>query len=1630
MTYSFVVRRHLAAVSSLRWVLIAIFISVSFLAKSTAQVFTTSADIGSVGATGSSSYSSGTYTINGAGGGIGGTADAFRYTSKTQSGDCQIVARVSSVQNTNAAAKAGIMIRESTAVGARHATLAVTPGSGVVFLSRGSTNGSTTTTTVNGRVAPVWLKLIRVGTTFSAYISQDGVAWERVQSATVAMGASATSGLAVSSNVSGTLCQGVITDASATAATITDTQFPVAPTGVTATSKSDVTTVLTWSPATDDIGIASYDIYRNAAKIGSVTGTIQRYVDLTVSPSTVYNYTVRAIDAAAKASPDSSTVVVASDANSLLAPWAHKDIGAIGVAGTALSGVGITVKGSGADIGGTTDAFHFAYQTINGSGEIIAKLNSMTNTGAGAKAGVMIRESTNPDAPFAMMLVTPSSGASFIRRTTAGGSTTSTSGGAAITAPQWVRLVRTGNTFYAFRSTDGVSWTVIGNATITMTSSVMVGLAVTSQSMASLCDAAFQNGSASGDSDADGLPDQWEMQYFGNLSQGAGTDSDGEGTTNQQELAAGTNPNDYYNGSLPTLSIVSGNNQSTGASTQFANPLIVKAVRGGSNLNNAPLTFTVVSGGSLLSATSGGAGTSAVNMRTASNGQTSAFCQAPVSDDATHTIQVTATSGAQSTSVSFTLFSDSLIRSGLQIWLRADRGVTKDSANRIATWADQSGNNRNATQSSTNVKPTLDANGLNGRPVVRFDGGDSFNLPNFLGSMTAATVFVVPRVAINASSENGLWRLGSSAAFEITNYPGYTDHTVIRESFGTSDSQYYPIPAQSLYDFHVYSVNATASSWQASINGKVLHWTDTNAVAFTTTPRLGRDINSFFKGDIAEFLIYNRGLTIAEEKSVRQYLNAKYAFVAGAPGTPLDLTATAITNQKVVVEWKGDTGNWETEHQIERRPSGGGSFAVVGTVADTNAFVDTSVIAGSYVYRVSAVRNGLTSVHSNEASVTVAPTVVAPTQTGLAAWFRADVGVTTDGSRSVSKWADLSGNTNDATQAGPALQPKWYQDSNTGQPMLEFGTTKLMESRFSVGNETGEIFAVLKVGDIFQEVLGGYFGGPFRFGFGFPAYPNVDQYSVWSNPLGIQESFGWGGIFYPRNRLDKTHIYHVRSDPTSWQAGMNGVNVFESPADADFIAGHLNIGERFPGTISELLIYTQTLTPTERGQVENYLNGRYGIVSDLPDPPTIRTFAVSPEQVYLCLDGSIDADVSYIVERKPVAGAYAVVGTIHAANGYLDQGLTGGTSYTYRVKARSLAGESSYSTEAAVSTPGAGTILPAADATAWFRGDGGVAKDGDNAVRLWVNQGSDAKVPAKNGVGQKPILHEHSLADRSFLSFDGVDDALRMNGFSGGFENEEGEFFVVVRANFDSLERDNALWVLCDGSGFGTRYPAADGTIWESFGRSSPVSFSAGSVRLERFNIYNVSAKVGDWTARLNDTVVQQEEIPSVNFTGGAGDIGSIGSGFPNPVRYFGGDLAEIIVFPRVLSTAERTTVVGYLQKKFALTDEDGDGMPDWWELEQFGTLGRNGTGDFDNDGLNDLNEYLNGLRANVADTDSDGLNDGFEIAHGLDGLRSNAIADTDGDGIPDAEDADPGNPAVGRMTILISTPADNSTLP
>jgi hypothetical protein len=179
-----------------------------------------------------------------------------------------------------------------------------------------------------------------------------------------------------------------------------------------------------------------------------------------------------------------------------------------------------TMTASGADIwninGVEADQFHFAYKTLSGAGSITAKVVSVSNTDGWAKAGVMIRETLNPDSAHAFACITPANGVASQGRPSTGGASFNYNQ-TGVAAPYWVKLERSvsGN-FTVSHSANGTSFSPVTGATvenIPMATNVYIGLALTAHNAAATCQAVFSNVTTSGN-----VTGQWADQDIGILS--------------------------------------------------------------------------------------------------------------------------------------------------------------------------------------------------------------------------------------------------------------------------------------------------------------------------------------------------------------------------------------------------------------------------------------------------------------------------------------------------------------------------------------------------------------------------------------------------------------------------------------------------------------------------------------------------------------------------------------------------------------------------------------------------------------------------------------------------------------------------------------------------------------------------------------------------------------------------------------------------------------------------------------------------------------------------------------------------------------------------------------------------------
>jgi len=215
----------------------------------------------------------------------------------------------------------------------------------------------------------------------------------------------------------------------------------------------------------------------------------------------------------------------------------------------------------------------------------------------------------------------------------------------------------------------------------------------------------------------------------------------------------------------------------------------------------------------------------------------------------------------------------------------------------VTTWADQSGNGRNASAVDVSSYPTFNSSDLNNRPTISLSsvaGGTnkSFQISGNPMGASGSTAFVVNYVDPNVFSvdgENGdgngalLGNFGS--AENGSHWPYGIGTSSVYDSFATDTRKDDLGLPTGITSWNIYSVYSQNNDWKLFCNGTEFY-SDTsnvysNAIANSTSLYIGMQNNAgtdqIFKGKIAEVVFYNRVLTTQERQQVEAYLNTKYA---------------------------------------------------------------------------------------------------------------------------------------------------------------------------------------------------------------------------------------------------------------------------------------------------------------------------------------------------------------------------------------------------------------------------------------------------------------------------------------------------------------------------------------------------------------------------------------------------------------------------------------------------------------------------------------------------------------------------------------------------------------------------------
>lgn len=268
----------------------------------------------------------------------------------------------------------------------------------------------------------------------------------------------------------------------------------------------------------------------------------------------------------------------------------------------------------------------------------------------------------------------------------------------------------------------------------------------------------------------------------------------------------------------------------------------------------------------------------------------------------------------------------------------------------------------------------------------------------------------------------------------------------------------------------------------------------------------------------------------------------------------------------------------------------------------------------------------------------------------------------------------------------------------------------------------------------------------------------------------------------------------------------------------------------------------------------------------------------------------------------------------------------------------------------------------------WVQADAGITKDTNDCVSLWTDQSGNGNNFGSYGTG-KPLWQDDRLNGEPALKFDGSSDYMTNSCALTG------EVTVLIVRRYASFSAKHSLFNNPKSStpdgGF---YMGSSGTS-SPYDRQAVVS-GCGGTWVSGVNSQDIGGLTTNWaldTLRIstNQTefwtdaaLLMDDHAHGAIAAGNALTLGEYAAD-PGTTYCFDGETTEILVYNGALSNLDLIRAEDYISDKYGIeladVDRDGDGLPDRWEWEYFGDLDENAEGDPDNDGVNNLDEYLQG---------------------------------------------------------------------
>ena len=895
---------------------------------------------------------------------------------------------------------------------------------------------------------------------------------------------------------------------------------------------------------------------------------------------------------------------------------------------------------------------------------------------------------------------------------------------------------------------------------------------------------------------------------------------------------------------------------------------------------------------------------------------------------------------------------------GLVLWLRSDAGVVATDGT-VTSWEDQSGNFNHAI-APEGAEPTLVEGAINGLPALQFDGitnnlaiSDSVTLLNY-GDLTSFFVVkfddfatfrsVWAKTDVNHPSPTDYYLLPGSGIPRLIRGDGETQLASVDGSRPAMAGRYAVIGFKHDFDEGTFLSGPVTHYMQGDPNGGGML---NSAILDEGLPlRIGTrdDFGTWFKGEMAELLIYNAALSEEDIASLNAYLENKYGLENERPA--ISITSPEHNSSVAAPAEVTVSANATDADGIARV-----QFFMNGTPVATATKAPYSFrisVETPIMLRLTAVATdalGKTNVSSEVVVNVTGETPAFEASSTLKLWLKGDTGVITDTENFVTEWQDQSGNNNHAVQTDPASTPA-IGDIN-GEPSVRFDGADTFPDFLEINPAdslaiTGDIatFAVARFDDF----------ATYRAVWGQTAV-NVPRPNDWYlQPNSGRPVFFRGAGTPPGQNpnvvaaggvpVNAPLLLGVQQSGTTLTHYLNGrpFGSGQITLTPEYLGDPLRIGSRndlvtkMRGDIAELMIFDGALSDEELIEVRRYLGTKYNIPlteilntspevqisspstgSEYPVPSTVSLSATAADE-----DGSV-ASVTYIANGQPI-------GTVSEAPFALDYTVSEEGQYEIVARVTDNLGRTANSAPITIVAGDFEPLpIPAPNLQLWLRADEGLTVNPDGTI-MWEDVSNNDNHAVQTDPLLAPALVEDAVNGMPALRFDGSDDYLRVaHNPSLAIVGDISSFFVVriedyagYRAVWAKTENNQPRptdFYFVQNSGVPRLYRGGPGGIAPADGSTVPP--------LGEYLVYGFRQAGTTVSHFLNGQPNGggQLDVPEAD----AGTdllIGTRGDFF---TKMFG-QIAELVIYNRSVSDQEQQQIYQYFGQKYGLVTPPVEG--------------------------------------------------------------------------------------------------------